>query len=400
MSTFKSIAFFAIATLYGCGGDDGISRELDPQYGGDPAASITWNDIDSWNAATSATESDPVFTASPSSSITTDDIETWNSAASSAETDPVFSASTASSISQTDVSRWNAAAASPESDPVFSASTASSISPADVSKWNAAASATESDPVFAASPASAISLTDVDKWNTAASAPETDPEFTASPAFAISQSDVTKWNAAATGLGTLSANTVPVWNGSTLTNSGIQQINDQIVIAADVTTSAKVKLPTADFGAHAATTTNKSCGLSGFSYTLTSGSNNACNSYCADQGLVAGVVTASGSKTAAGASCSYINDFTTCATATMSNSGNCGNASTFTCTCQKLVIDLTSEVRVTQGDMKLSQYLQLAQTMGAPENSDCDSASEYGRMKVDSDLGELWICTSIGWVAK
>ena len=58
-----------------------------------------------------------------------------------------------------------------------------------------------------------------------------------------------------------------------------------------------------------------------------------------------------------------------------------------------------------QGDVKVTEYMQLALTSGTPPSSDCDSVSEMGRMKVDdSGGGFLYVCTQttsgIGWVAK
>lgn len=46
-------------------------------------------------------------------------------------------------------------------------------------------------------------------------------------------------------------------------------------------------------------------------------------------------------------------------------------------------------------------YLQLDVTGGnSPASSDCDSSSEYGRMKVDETNSLLYICMSSGWVSK
>ena len=58
-----------------------------------------------------------------------------------------------------------------------------------------------------------------------------------------------------------------------------------------------------------------------------------------------------------------------------------------------------------QGDVKLTEYIQLGLTSGVPPTVDCDQVSELGRMKVDdSGAGFLYVCTKtvagIGWVAK
>lgn len=371
MTIQKVIALCVAATLYGCGGDDGISQEYDPQYAVSPAHAITQADIDNWNAAASATEADPVFNTSPAATISVTDLSNWNTAASAAETDPLFTASIASAISLLDVSAWNAAANATEGDPVFVASTAASINQADIDNWNAAATATEADPVFSASTASAITQTDVNKWNSAAS-----------------------------GLGALTTNTVPVWNGSALADSSIKESGGKIGIAADVSSTAKVTVPTARFGSFTTSDTVKNCATPGFSWTHTPPSAGACNTYCVDQGFAAGSVSASGTRMAAGATCDYISNFETCAVSSMPNSNCNSRATSFNCTCQKLTTELTSDVRVTNGDMQLDGYLRLGQTTGAPPAADCDAASEYGRMLTDPASGYLWICSSSGWNAK
>jgi len=45
-------------------------------------------------------------------------------------------------------------------------------------------------------------------------------------------------------------------------------------------------------------------------------------------------------------------------------------------------------------------YLQLDTSFGAPPLQDCDSADEYGRMKVDSiaNTSRLYVCTPAGWL--
>lgn len=55
---------------------------------------------------------------------------------------------------------------------------------------------------------------------------------------------------------------------------------------------------------------------------------------------------------------------------------------------------------VTADQVILSDYLQLDLTSGSPPSSDCNSQSEWGRMKVDGSAGVLYVCVSSGWVAK
>ncbi len=45
-------------------------------------------------------------------------------------------------------------------------------------------------------------------------------------------------------------------------------------------------------------------------------------------------------------------------------------------------------------------YLQLATSSGTPPATDCDAATEIGRMIVDEANTNLYICTSSGWVTK
>lgn len=52
------------------------------------------------------------------------------------------------------------------------------------------------------------------------------------------------------------------------------------------------------------------------------------------------------------------------------------------------------------GDATVSGYTKLALTAGAPPATDCDEASERGRMKVDNAAGLLYACADSGWVAK
>jgi len=79
--------------------------------------------------------------------------------------------------------------------------------------------------------------------------------------------------------------------------------------------------------------TEKSCSLSGYSWTDTRASVTACNNYCKDLGYSGGSVIASGSKSCAGATCSYISDFSTCKQDEVHNDGHCGCNSRFTCRC-------------------------------------------------------------------
>ena len=45
-------------------------------------------------------------------------------------------------------------------------------------------------------------------------------------------------------------------------------------------------------------------------------------------------------------------------------------------------------------------YTQLDTSNGNPPDMDCNEASEIGRMKVDSQTTNLYVCTASGWVIK
>jgi hypothetical protein len=51
-----------------------------------------------------------------------------------------------------------------------------------------------------------------------------------------------------------------------------------------------------------------------------------------------------------------------------------------------------------QSMLQVSGYIQLALT-SAPPPADCDSASERGRMMIDSFAELLYICVDSGWVS-
>jgi hypothetical protein len=73
--------------------------------------------------------------------------------------------------------------------------------------------------------------------------------------------------------------------------------------------------------------------ISGKEWTTTMGSTKACNDYCIGAGFPSGNVTAFGSKTCSGESCSYISDFKTGAITSIYYNVNCGCNSQITCSC-------------------------------------------------------------------
>ncbi|MDO8282835.1 MAG: hypothetical protein Q7U10_09495 [Thermodesulfovibrionia bacterium] len=71
---------------------------------------------------------------------------------------------------------------------------------------------------------------------------------------------------------------------------------------------------------------------------------------------------------------------------------------------EKLTISHNGNIGIGKTDPKsalqVNGYIQLALTSGTPPSGDCDETAEYGRMKVDSADGRLYICVSSGWVYK
>ncbi len=53
-----------------------------------------------------------------------------------------------------------------------------------------------------------------------------------------------------------------------------------------------------------------------------------------------------------------------------------------------------------QSSLQVAGYIQLDLTSGAPSGTDCDAATERGRMKVDNVAGLLYICMNSGWVSR
>lgn len=51
-------------------------------------------------------------------------------------------------------------------------------------------------------------------------------------------------------------------------------------------------------------------------------------------------------------------------------------------------------------DVIVNDYLQLDLTSGSPPSSDCNHATEWGRMKVDATAGVIYVCVASGWVTR
>ncbi len=93
--------------------------------------------------------------------------------------------------------------------------------------------------------------------------------------------------------------------------------------------------------------------IGGYEWTDVRASANACNSYCTSAGFTSGTVTATGTKTCAGAECAYISNFTTGTVAMVGNDNNCGCNSQFTCTCAPVSVTKTPDwLEVTLGSTK------------------------------------------------
>jgi len=77
----------------------------------------------------------------------------------------------------------------------------------------------------------------------------------------------------------------------------------------------------------------KSCDISGVEWTDTRASETPCDNYCMELGYTGGQVVGSGSKSCAGAFCSYISDFSACQVSTKWNDGHCQCDDQHTCLC-------------------------------------------------------------------
>jgi len=63
-----------------------------------------------------------------------------------------------------------------------------------------------------------------------------------------------------------------------------------------------------------------------------------------------------------------------------------------------VLTDEVERVRIDSDGIQVSDgYIKLDTSSGAPPSSDCDDASEIGRMKVDSSSPILYVCTALGW---
>ena len=58
------------------------------------------------------------------------------------------------------------------------------------------------------------------------------------------------------------------------------------------------------------------------------------------------------------------------------------------------IVNPNSRLEVNNG------YIELDTSNGMPPASDCDSADEVGRMKVDSSRPYLYVCMAQGWARK
>ena len=223
----KSFENYGTASLYDVGtsagnipvlNDDGkleesvLPEEIDPVFTASPAASITDENIISWNNKSSFsgsyndltdkptklsefdndagyldTETDPVFTASPAHGITDEDIEKWNSSTGfSGDYNDLTNKPTKLSEFENDEGYLNS-----ETDPVFTASPAHGITNENIAEWDAKST-------FSGD------YNDLDNKPTKVSDfendagyldSETDPIFSASAAHGITDEDISNWNA-------------------------------------------------------------------------------------------------------------------------------------------------------------------------------------------------------------
>jgi len=299
---------------------------------------------------------------------------------------------------------------SAEADPVYAASAAAAISQENVTAWNALTAAgdhrsagyltAESDPQFAASAASTVSTTDITHWDTAYGWGSH-----ANAGYLTTESDPK--------IGSLTAGAVPAWSGSALVSGSIHDVGGNVGIGTSTPSALLTVSTVAKIGETYATSTSKTCSISGNSWTNTSSSRAACDSYCTSlgQGFTGGSVSGTGVKPAGGATCDYISDFNTCTKSSIPNTGCDSRALDFVCTCLAVGNEFTGGVRMMGGNvgigvsspnspLQVGGYLQLDTTAGPPPAEDCDAATERGRMLVDPATGSLWVCADSGWISK
>ena len=127
-------------------------------------------------------------------------------------------------------------------------------------------------------------------------------------------------------------------------------------LSAEINSNGSVKLFSIASACH------KTYALSGYEWTDIRASEEPCNVYCESEGYDNGTVTASGSKTCAGAECSYISDFTTGKKDKAGNDGHCGCNSQFVCACSN---DEVKKADLIIKDAYIKPETQLLMTMYA-----------------------------------
>lgn len=199
-------------------------------------------------------------------------------------------------------------------------------------------------------------------------------------------------NATETAVGSGAKNLLDLQNGGVsnfrVTSAGVVTVGTSVSLNGGATTLGLNGLTVS-----AGNTTGTGVSVGGASWTsgnLLSGST-ASNAFTGN--IFRGVYSGTGSGTAA--NLSITNASASGTVLVVSNSGT-GHAATFAG--GNVGIGTTTP----QSTLQINGYVQLALTSGAPAGTDCDAATEYGRMRVDATAGvsRLYICTADGWIFK
>ena len=241
---------------------------------------------------------------------------------------------------------------------------------------------------------------------------ERDPVFQQSVAAGLTESRLAGWDQAVSWgdhaaqgylkeeldpkVGALDAGQVPMWGTTGLVTSALTQQQGRVGVGTSTPAGQLSVGSVADVGVQFPTNTGAQCTIGGNRWLHTVPSAGPCNSYCVTRGYTSGVVSGFITQTCGGSTCSYVTDFSTCATATIPNNGNCD-------TCAKdMICRCYSTGSVFQGELRVNDFLRLSTTTGAPPSGECvPSLNHPGRMKFDPATGTLYLCGNTGrWYAK
>lgn len=163
---------------------------------------------------TSYTETEPTFIASPAATITAQDIASWNAKQDFIIFNTTYDATTNKAATMSDIPTNtselsnNSGFLTAESDPIFISSPAYSITTADITSWSNKQDTIAFNTLYNATTNKAATMADI-PTNVSAfnndvgyltSYTETEPSFNSSAASNITQNDINNWNAKQTAL--------------------------------------------------------------------------------------------------------------------------------------------------------------------------------------------------------